>query len=425
MNRLLRGCWCRVLALGCLLPAACSSQSGPPTVDGPPSDSSCVDGKKNQDESDVDCGGAVCPRCLEGRTCAGDGDCKSGACVQGVCRVCKPESGGCLGNLVRTCNSDGATWTDVATCDPAKAQVCDATTKTCVPITVTGTPTSTGTYYLYAMFKSGTGSVFKGGYDVDSFVPATGDSQKGLIYVNRTTQLDVYQVELIDSDGDGKLEPNQHPDNPNAKGPLEERRLTFLKTYTNVKLGQPSIGELYAADDRVFFLTRDSATNGADVKEFIFDTGVTNIVVPHHPKLSMCLLGFDELNKRWYAANDLKVDGITRRVYAYYPDGGGWAAEFDWPNMAGGHGDGMEVVVDPKTQTPYVYVSDMTSDFIAQYYRDSTGKWVQKNVFKYMESSSQSVEGMGFGALRHFWITSGTALYEVGGGDLQGFIGPD
>jgi hypothetical protein len=405
------------LALGC---GTQNSSGDGRSGDGGSSNGSCQDGVKNQDESDIDCGGALCASCLEGKACSSDRDCKSQACNKNVCRLCKATAGGCLGNLVRVCGSDESSWSTVATCDPVKKEVCDATTKKCEILQVTGSPTATGTYYLFSMFTQGK-SAFKGGYDVDSFV-AGGEN---LIYVNRATQLDVYKVELIDSDKDGKLEPNQHPDNAKAKGAIEERQLTFIKTYSNVTLGQPSIGELYAVSDRVYFLRRDTTTSGAGIFEFIFATGVTNLVIPQNPKLSMCLLGFDEVSKRWFAANDQKVDGVTRRVYSYYPDGGGWAAEFDYPNLAGGHGDGMEVVVDIKTGIPYVYVSDMTSDFIAQYYQDSTGKWVQKNVFKYMETSKQSVEGMGFGALQHFWITSGTALYEVGGGDLQQFVGID
>jgi hypothetical protein len=423
-----RGWWPGALALGALLVLGCSGEHTTfpdGRVGGEASEGSCLDGRKNQDESDVDCGGALCSACLDGKACTADRDCKSRACSKGVCRSCKAGGGGCLGNLVRTCAADESSWTTVATCDPAKGQVCDAASKSCQPIKVVGTPNATGTYYLYTMFTTGK-SAFKGGYDVDSIVTTAGDGAGNLIYVNRSSQLDVYKVELVDSDGDGKLEPNQHPENAKAKGPVEERKLTFIKTYTNVTLGQPSIGELYAAADRVYFQKRAAGSNGSDIHEFILATGLTNLVVPAHPKAAMCLLGFDETTKRWYAANDQKVDGITRRVYSYNPEGGGWAAEFDWPNLAGGHGDGMEVVVDPKTSTPYVYVSDMTSDFIAQYYRDpSTGAWIQKNVFKYMETAKQSVEGMGFGAFQHFWITSGSALYEVGGGDIQDYVGPD
>jgi len=379
----------------------------------------CLDGKKNQDETDTDCGGAICASCLEGKACTVDSDCTSQACVGNICRLCKDQAGSCLGNLVRVCNSDQASWTTVATCDPVAGEVCNAVTQTCDPIKPIGSADATGTYYLYTMFTKGS-SEFKGGYDVDSFVSGVGDSEENLIYVNRSNELDVYKVELIDSDQDGKLEPNQHPDNVDATGPIEGRKLTFVKTYTSVKLGQPSRGEIYAESDRIYFLSADTS-NTSNIYEFIFQSETTNLLVAGNPKIPLAVLGFDPLSKRWYGG----WNSTTRRVYGYYADGGGWAAEFDYPNLAGTHMDGLEVVIDPKTKTSYLYVSDMTSDFLAQYYQDASGAWVQKNVFKYMETASQAVEGMGFGAFQHFWITSGNALYEVGGGDLQKFVGPD
>ena len=85
--------------------------------------------------------------------------------------------------------------------------------------------------------------------------------------------------------------------------------------------------------------------------------------------------------------------------------------------------DGLEVVTDPTTKTAYVYVSDMTSDFLGQYVRDpKTSKWEQKNLFKYQDNNAGNVEGMGFGAFNHFWITSGSNLYEIGGGALQKYV---
>jgi len=60
-----------------------------------------------------------------------------------------------------------------------------------------------GHYYQYAVFTQSV-SEFKGGWDVDSY--------EDLIYVNRDgVHLDVYQVTLLDSDGDGAMEPDQHP----------------------------------------------------------------------------------------------------------------------------------------------------------------------------------------------------------------------
>jgi len=45
----------------------------------------CDDAVKNQDESDVDCGGTLCPGCDDGSVCALDGDCANNSCIGLVC----------------------------------------------------------------------------------------------------------------------------------------------------------------------------------------------------------------------------------------------------------------------------------------------------------------------------------------------------
>ena len=47
------------------------------TADSPPGP---ADGKKNLDETDVDCGGAGAPKCADGKACAADTDCATGYC---------------------------------------------------------------------------------------------------------------------------------------------------------------------------------------------------------------------------------------------------------------------------------------------------------------------------------------------------------
>jgi hypothetical protein len=55
----------------------------------------CADGVTDQDETDVDCGGATCSaRCPLGAGCAGSTDCASGLCAAGVC-ACVPYGGVC------------------------------------------------------------------------------------------------------------------------------------------------------------------------------------------------------------------------------------------------------------------------------------------------------------------------------------------
>lgn len=52
----------------------------------PPPTPSCGDGIKNQDETDIDCGGLACgATCAVGKVCAANGDCVSGSCIGNVC----------------------------------------------------------------------------------------------------------------------------------------------------------------------------------------------------------------------------------------------------------------------------------------------------------------------------------------------------
>src|SRR5205807_2171667 len=46
----------------------------------------CSDGKKDGDETDVDCGGARCPKCADGKVCNMATDCASGICANTACR---------------------------------------------------------------------------------------------------------------------------------------------------------------------------------------------------------------------------------------------------------------------------------------------------------------------------------------------------
>jgi hypothetical protein len=45
----------------------------------------CMDGVKDGDETDVDCGGSICPPCAIGQTCGKGGDCQTGVCEAAKC----------------------------------------------------------------------------------------------------------------------------------------------------------------------------------------------------------------------------------------------------------------------------------------------------------------------------------------------------
>ncbi|UJR07878.1 hypothetical protein I4U23_012160 [Adineta vaga] len=50
----------------------------------------CTDSIKNQDESDIDCGGLICQKCMDTKTCSHSDDCLSGNCDNNICAP--PES---------------------------------------------------------------------------------------------------------------------------------------------------------------------------------------------------------------------------------------------------------------------------------------------------------------------------------------------
>lgn len=61
----------------------------------------CTDGQRNGAETDVDCGGAACngqgKQCAVNKTCGGGADCLSGYCQGGTCQL-KPDGMGCGGS---------------------------------------------------------------------------------------------------------------------------------------------------------------------------------------------------------------------------------------------------------------------------------------------------------------------------------------
>ena len=391
---------------------------------------SCSDGVLNQDESDVDCGGS-CDPCPTGRRCHADSDCASGYCRGGTCAECRPSTFRCFGNYYQTCNPDGNSWSNVSHCDPTMNQICDATLGGCREATTVGTTTPTGVYYQYAEFCTSDG-VFKGGFDVGSL--------DDLLFVNRDGQhVDVYRVEIQDSDGDGVIQPNQHPDNPDAPGPMEQRTLVYVQTY-DVPVSDGAFAEMctggwtYCSNEiqpmtsetnvDIYFISQWTGRLG--VAHYDAATGAVDLIAPWDQALGCDeVLGHDPIEDVWY------VGVYERKVYSYHAPTGEWVLEFVYPDLAGDHMDGLEVVVDPNTNIPYVYVSDMTSDFIAQYHKRDDGTWEQVNVFRYNRGEGDFIEGMGFGALNHFWMSAvvdpnriheTNCIYEIGGGDLTQYI---
>ncbi len=71
---------------GCLIDEDCENDNCQDGTCSPYDHESCIDGRQNQDETDVDCGGETCDPCANGLGCERYTDCVSGFCDNGVCR---------------------------------------------------------------------------------------------------------------------------------------------------------------------------------------------------------------------------------------------------------------------------------------------------------------------------------------------------
>lgn len=355
----------------------------------------------------IHCSDNVAIECGPGGGLVDETNCDPDICVPGTgCVVCLDGQYTCLADKVLVCNAAAVppAWEVFEVCDPAAGEGCDLELAACAPLVPEGGTTPTGEYFQFADFQTGA-TAFLGGYDVDSY-------EDRLYVLNFSNSIDVYQVTLLDSDGDGLLEPNQHPENLEEPGPIEQREIAYVETIPGFGTPSLSSSEIFALSDRVYIA-------GSQVTENILGVGTSIVTAAPGWNPWFAHLGYDDVHGVWYASYEGQ-----RRVLQHDASTNTWGIAFLYPELAGDHMDGLEVVTDPNTGIPYVYVSDMTSDFIGQYRLDPVQGWVQENLFSYSGTAGAPVEGMGFGALNHFWATAGNSVYEVGGGDLSNYTDP-
>jgi hypothetical protein len=87
------------------------ADAGPTTTSETSRGPSCANGLRDGDETDVDCGGATCPACANGRACAVARDCVGRGCTGGTCT----NDAGCSDGT-REAFASVATFPDVAGC---------------------------------------------------------------------------------------------------------------------------------------------------------------------------------------------------------------------------------------------------------------------------------------------------------------------
>jgi len=230
----------------------------------------------------------------------------------------------------------------------------------------------------------------------------------------------VYRVSVSVADPSKKDEPrylsNGNP-NPNYQTRTFSTPVAITLTGAPYSLNYGGTGEMYV--DQNYIYTIDSHD---DICAFNKNTGqyVASASKVYNNGLPGTGWGYATLLS--YGGNKWWIGNENRQVYSS-TDGSNWNYEFTWNNMAGSHGDGMEYV------NGKIFVSDMTSNYIAMWgYGDDpstpniteTG-WNEWKKFSYTEltGGNKYVEGLGFGALGHFWAGSGSYIYELGGGSIQ------
>jgi hypothetical protein len=263
-------------------------------------------------------------------------------------------------------------------------------------------------YYEFSSF-AGTGSE----YDVDSY--------GNTIYYGYGSA--VYAVDVSIADMSKRNEPRFLSDgftpNPNYQTRIFSNNRYIGLTGAPGPINYGSIGEMWVDANYIYTIGGGSSTsNGKSIYAFDKTTGAYASAVsplPYASGLTGAGWGYSTLlsygDGKWWMA------GEYRSVYSS-ADGSNWNYEFSWnPTSGGSHGDGMEYV------NGYIFVSDMTSNYIMQWQK-SGGAWSEINSFAYTEAggASKAVEGMGFGALDHFWAGSGGAIYELGGGSIQQYV---
>ncbi len=236
------------------------------------------------------------------------------------------------------------------------------------------------------------------------------DDTTGHLYVDNGGDCYVYLVSIP-----AGSDPDQHPDNPWNPGPMAPRTLTLIETYdfsADCGWSGSHHAEFYVNDNYIYYGPDDYGAGGIEKwyknPDGTFGAYIGREPIPVPPSNGETF-GYDAINHVWYTCTR------GRDVYSF--EAGvdvAWQYEFTYPSYAGSHHDGLEFVGG------YLWVSDMTSDSIGQWL-DSSGIWIEKHRFGYSHPSP--VEGMGYGPMGHFWVTSGTSLYEIGGGWI-GFVVP-
>jgi hypothetical protein len=278
---------------------------------------------------------------------------------------------------------------------------------------------STDEYFIYSRFDPpGISDVVAVGSYVEYYgVPQWGDEIQYVYFLSGTIGYKV-QVQVEDGDGDGVIEPRQHPNHyiSEFQGPVEPRSYKIV-SYND--LAPYTEGSGYHSEE--FYIDSSGVYLGAypyGIHKWDHDWNYMGKIANTPPERTESM-AYNAADNEWY------VGGRYRRIYRLRDsDNDGtfldenWVHIFTYPNYGGSHHDGIEYVGG------YLWISDMTSDVIGKWkYNSVSDLWEEVRRFTYSEIGY--VEGMGFGANDHFWCGSGwgdtSYFYELGNEITKGY----
>ena len=272
-------------------------------------------------------------------------------------------------------------------------------------IAMVSTATAVDDYFVYGVENTGFFTMAIDGYVIND--------ESGLLYVADSGGVcHIYEVSIP-----AGSDPDKHPSNPLNQGTMALRTFVKIGTYdfrADCSWHGYHCAEFYISDNYIYYGVHSGGiekwdkngdgTFGAYLGKV---TDKNGDAIPHNGNETF---GYDANNNIWYTGDR------SRNIYSFDADVDTvWQVEFTYPNYGGGHHDGLEFV------NGYLWVSDMTSDYIGQWEYTGTGPYNGWNeVYRFDYTYGKWVEGMGFGPLGHFWASSysNNEIYEIGGGKL-------
>lgn len=250
-------------------------------------------------------------------------------------------------------------------------------------------------YYNYGNWNLG----YTSAYGIDGWVGSDGTDR--IIFYSSNTAY-IYTVTT-------DANPNLHPSNPDATGSIATRTFTLEDSFALQNSNYSHECEFYVGSDG-FYL---GAKNGIEKYDFAGTYQTTlGPPSPFDGAYYTQSLAYDVVNNDWYAGSIGPFgQGETRTIYKLDGDNlvGGWNTAFTYTSEpSSGHHDGLEMLAGGN-----LLIADYSGQ-IVEYTTTGTKVEVHNH-----DPFGTELEGMGYGALGHFWGGSHNGqIFEFGSGSL-------